>query len=461
MGADRGSSCSLPDPWPVVALGRPVRGAIRVPGSKSLTNRLYVLAALAKGRSVIEAPLASDDTDRLLVALERLGATVERSVGQVTIDGCGGRFPGGGRVDLGDGGTPTRFVLALATLARSAVEVDGSERMRERPVDEGIALLRRLGASIDARRDEAGVERLPVVVRNGTGGIAGGELEVGRTASSQFLSALLLIAPSLAGGLHLRYREAPTSASYLDLTVDAMRSVGLRVDEDRDSTGRLLAHRVPEQAVAAGARIVEPDASSAAYFALLAAIVPGSRIELLGLSRSSRQPDLRFLDALASMGARVEASEGGVVVAHAGPLAAVDLDASLFPDASMALAIACATARGRSVLRGLGTLRVKESDRVAALATELTRLGCEVEATADTLAIGSLPPRSGPPVAVATYRDHRMAMSFTTLGLLRGGIAIVDPGCVGKSYPGFFTDLHRLCGEGSRPDTANGPWHDA
>ncbi|MDZ4830124.1 MAG: 3-phosphoshikimate 1-carboxyvinyltransferase [Phycisphaerae bacterium] len=418
--------------------------ALRVPGSKSLTNRLYVLAALASGTSRIRGALASDDTDRLLTALETLGVGVSREGDDVLITGGAGRLPRGGSVNLGDGGTPTRFMLALATLARGSVVIDGSERMRQRPVDEGVALLRRLGATIEATIID-GIERLPVTVR--LSAMRGRTLVVGQTASSQFISALLLIAPCLGTALMLRYREPPTSSSYLDLTVEAMQMFGITVGGERDARGGLSGHEVTPQVISARDVSVEVDASSAVYFAVAAAIVPGARVELLGKVPASRQPDWRLLDVLAAMGATVESRGDGattsVVVRGPERLRAMKVNATLFPDASMALAIACACAAGTSVITGLKTLRVKETDRVAALAAELTKVGCEVVATDDSLRITPPAPRTDR-VTIETYGDHRMAMSFAVLGLVRPGIEIVDPGCVAKSYPGFWSDFARL-----------------
>lgn len=433
-------------------LGGPFAARVHVPGSKSLTNRYYVLAALASGRSRVARPLRSDDTDRLLGALSELGIASRWEGEDVLIDGGGGRLPRGGRVDLGDGGTPTRFLLALATLAGGPVTIDGSERMRERPVDEGIALLRALGARIDGRRVGAAgsvVERLPVVVEPSER-LAGGLVEVGRTASSQFLSALMLIAPTFVEALQLRYLEPPTSASYLDLTADAMTTVGAHVVALRSEGGELRGHRVRPGVVRPFDVTVEADASSAAYFAVAAALLPGAAVRLMGLPDRSVQPDLRLLDALASMGAGVgRSSESVDVTGHAG-LRGIDCDASLFPDASLALAAACALASGPSRIRGLETLTVKESDRITALATELTRLGCRCVATRDAIEIDPAS-RHDRPVTIETYRDHRMAMSFAVLGLVRPGITIADPGCVAKSYPGFWSDLDGLRSQPTLP----------
>lgn len=433
----------MSDPRLIEPLRGPFDVALRVPGSKSLTNRFYVLAALAAGSCRIRRPLRADDTDRLLAALATLGVEHREDGEDVLINGCGGRLPGGGHVDLGDGGTPTRFLLALATLAAGEVVIDGSPRMRERPVDEGLALLRELGAKIEGTRRE-GVERLPVRVQPGAA-LRGGVAQIGQTQSSQFLSALMLIGPTMAKELVLRYRTPPTSASYLDLTLWALRRVGVKAVAEKDRDGALAAHRVTPQSIEPFDVTVESDASSSAYFAVAAAVTPRARVRLEGISRYSPQPDLRLLDALQSMGAIVERGDDSVTVEGGTSLRGMDVDASLFPDASLALAAACACAGSSSKLRGLATLAVKESDRITALATELSRIGCRCVATPDSLLIDPAR-RHGAAVVIETYRDHRMAMSFAVLGLARPGISIADPACVGKSYPTFWEDFERLRG---------------
>jgi 3-phosphoshikimate 1-carboxyvinyltransferase len=450
------------EPGPDAIVVRPLAGpfdcALRVPGSKSLTNRFAVLAAIARGRSRLRRPLRADDTNRLFRAIDILGAKVEDDGEDVLVSGCDGRLPGGGSVDLGDGGTPTRFVLALATLAAERTIVDGSPRMRERPVDEGIALLRELGADLrgTARRSEGpdGVvrvvdEALPVVVEPTTDGrLRGGWIDVGRTQSSQFLSALLLVAPTMRHPLTLAYADPPTSGSYLELTAAALGRVGVPVHEERRPDGSLRLQRVEPRSIEPFDVLVEPDASSCVYPAIAAAMVPGARVRLEGLGRSSRQPDLRMIDALATMGARVawhdeDRDRPWIEIEGTNAFRGGVFDASLWPDAAVALAAACGAASSPSTIRGLATLAVKESDRITALATELTKLGCRCVATSDALMIDPTK-RHGRPATIATYRDHRIAMSFACLGLVRPGLSISDPGCVAKSWPEFWSMLDAL-----------------
>lgn len=436
----------------------PIHAVIRPPGSKSLTNRYYVLAALAEGTSRIRRPLRADDTNRLLDALETLGAGVRWHGDDVVIDGVAGRFPRGGRVDLGDGGTPTRFVLAAATRAAQPVVIDGSPRMRERPIAEGVELLRRLGARIEYIEAD---ERLPVRVDPST--LRGGRIEIGATRSSQFVSALMLLAPLLPGGLELVHTALPTSASYLALTRDALARFGVaasvmlpRAASPREGRSDAPGGSIAEQPLLAHDVDVEADASSAVYWLVLAAILPGSRITVEGLGTGSAQPDVRVLDALEAGGAEWSATIEPPTISVRGsdahdptaPIRPFEIDCAEMPDAALAIAALAARSSGRCRISGLATLRVKESDRVAALATELRRLGCTVGVDGDALEIDPTTAHDRP-VVIETYRDHRIAMAFAILGCARGGISIADPGCVDKSYPGFWIELERVTGGSS------------
>ncbi len=436
MTAKKAPGALLPDPLPIEPVRRPFDLAITPPGSKSLTCRAYVLAALAEGESLIIRPLRSDDTDALVGALSTLGAASRWDGPDVRIRGVGGRFPRGGEINLGDGGAPTRFMIAAACLAAAPVTVDGSARMRQRPIAEGVDLLRRLGASIQYLEADG---RLPVRVTPSES-FTGGAVDVGRTLSSQFVSAILLVAPFLKNGVAIDFIGEPTSGSYVDLT--------LRTLAGWDVHGRNRRPSIPRQAVKARRYPIEPDASSAVYWMVAATICPGSKVRVQHLSARSAQPDLQALGVLEGMGARVQEDDGVSIAGPAGPPRAADCDARHMPDAAVALAAAAATAEGTSVLRGLHTLRVKETDRIAALAAELRKIGCTVDSTGDSIAIDPSTCHERP-VVIDTWNDHRMAMAFGILGLARPGISIRDPACVSKSYPGFWSDLGRVYDEGS------------
>ena len=434
----------LPDPLPIEPLTRPFDVTIRPPGSKSLTCRAYILAGLAEGESRIVRPLRADDTERLLAALCTLGAEAEWDGDDVLIRGVAGRFPRGGTVNLGDGGAPTRFMIAAACLAAEPVVVDGSPRMRQRPIAEGVDLLRQIGADIDYVEAEG---RLPVRVTP-AGTLRGGGLDVPATSSSQFVSALLMIAPALPEGLQVRLTDEATSASYVELTINTLwRWDVLSMDDIESYTSRQTIRVSP--AVVPGRRArIEPDASSALYWFTAAAMSPGSRVTVPDLDLDSPQPDAWFLSLLEDAGAEASERQDAsgsrqTQLAGTGHLSGQNFDGSDCPDGVLAFAALAAMADGRTQISGLHTLRVKESDRIAALARELGRIGCAVETTDDSIAIDPAG-RHDEPAVIETYNDHRMAMAFAVLGLARRGISIRDPACVSKSYPTFWRDLARL-----------------
>ena len=442
----------LPDPLPIVPLERPFDVTITPPGSKSITNRAYVLAALADGESKIIRPLRSEDTDALLEALCTLGAEARWVPGDdgedVFIKGVNGRFPRGGSVNLGDGGTPTRFIIAAACLAAEPVTVDGSPRMRERPIAEGVEMLRHIGAQIEYVEEEG---RLPVrVVPSEV--FKGGELTVGKTASSQFISAVMLIAPWLEQGVCIRYSGGVTSPAYIWLTFQVMDDWHICTEcdfDDGDDEGwiQTRSDSIPTTSgrVEGQTYQIDSDASSAAYWLTAASLCEHSRVRIKGLSADAPQPDVRLAGVLESMGARVFWSDGDrdLEFGWRGALRGSVQDALDMPDAAMSLSIACACADGPSTITGLHTLRVKETDRIAALANELRKVGCTVETTHDSITIDPST-RHDEPVTIETYNDHRMAMSFAILGLVRPDLSIANPACVAKSYPTFWRDFARL-----------------
>ena len=441
----------LPDPLPIEPLSKPFDVTITPPGSKSITCRAYVLAALADGESKIIRPLRADDTNRLLDALCTLGAEARWDGEDVYIKGVNGRFPRGGEVNLGDGGAPTRFMIACACLAVEPVVVDGSKRMRERPIAEGVDMLRKLGATIEYVEEEG---RLPVRIVP-SGNFKGGEIEIGETVSSQFISALMLIAPSLASGLRLTIHQL-TSASYILLTSHLLKGFGLRVKRNLLSflsARRLRGLFIPQQQTMGCVISIEADASSALYWTTATMLVQRSRCKIRGLWSNSAQPDSKAIYALERFGGPIEnydAGESGedvdrlVINGPKGFLAsALNADCGMMPDGSIAMSVAAATCGARSRLTGLHTLRHKETDRIAALANELRRIGCTIETTDDSITIDPST-RHNDPVVIETYNDHRMAMAFGVLGLARPGISISNPACVSKSYPTFWHDFAKL-----------------
>lgn len=396
-----------------------------------------MLAALADGTSVIENALRSDDVEALTLGLRTLGAGVRWSgPAELEVRGVAGRFPGGGLLDAREGGTPARFLMAAAALAGRPCVLDGSARLRKRPMRDGVELLAALGCSVRRRGDsELPLEIMPSVA------LVGGVMTMQRPASSQFISALALLAPWMRDGLDLHLEGGVPSGSYVSLTVQCLRRRGVAVTWD-PAGGRLCVQPGPLKSFTVR---VEPDASSAAYGWAVAALVPGSRVEVPGLPVDSAQPDMAVRSALLELGATEAGSAQAAGVAHAGPLAGGTLDAHAWPDGSLALMAVAAA--GSAVLRieGLATLAGKESDRIATMQAWLAQAGARVQRGADWIAVQG-PSMSGGAVDVDTQRDHRIAMSAAVLGAVRAGVTVLDPGCVRKSWPGFWTDWARLLG---------------
>ena len=413
----------------------PVSGRIRPPGSRSLTNRALAVAALADGTSDLREVGFSGDTRVMAAALGALGLGIEIDVAarRMSVAGCAGRVPPGPKdLDTGDSGTATRFVTALAAAGHGRYRIDGSPRMRERPIQDLLDGLAALGV---AARSERGTGCPPLVIE--TEGLPGGRVAVSGGVSSQYLSGLLMAAPAARADLVIEVAGDLVSKPYVDMTLSVMRDFGVQVRRDG-----YVRFTVPApQVYAARTYEIEPDASSASYF-LAAAAATGGRVTVPGLGRGSAQGDARFADVLARMGCRAEWTAEGVTVTGPTRLRGVSVDLNAMPDMVLTLAPLAILAEGRTEIRNVANLRVKESDRLAALATELRRLGALVEERPDGLVID--PPETVRPAEVATYGDHRMAMGLAIVGLRAEGVRIAAPGCVAKTYPGFFEDLEAL-----------------
>ena len=427
---------------PIIPAAGPVTGSVRPPGSRSLTNRALMAAALADGASEIVEVGLSGDTRICAEALRTLGIglEVDEAARRMRITGCVGRVPPGfdpaeagpKEIFTGDSGTATRFLTALVAAGRGRYRVDGSPRMRERPIQDLLDGLAALGVRAES---EARNGCPPVVVQ--TEGLSGGEVRVSGSVSSQFLSALLMAAPAASGPVRLSVAGELVSKPYVDMTLAVMRDFGIPVRREGYAW-----FSVPAPAAYRARRYaVEPDASSASYF-LAAAAATGGCVTVEGLARDSAQGDARFADLLAEMGCRVEWSEAGVTVAGPERLRGIRADMNAMPDMVPTLAPLALLARGRTVIENVANLRVKESDRLAALATELGRLGAEVRQRPDGLTIR--PPREVRPAEVLTYNDHRLAMGLAMVGLVVPGLRIAGAECVAKTYPDFFEDLERL-----------------
>lgn len=423
----------------VPTAGGPIVGVAEPPGSKSLTQRWLMLAALAEGTSVIENALRADDVEALTAGLRTLGARIHWSgPNELEVQGVAGRFPGGGRLDAREGGTPARFLMAAAALAAKPCTLDGSPRLRRRPMADGELLLTSLGCAVRRSGDEA----LPLEIRPSGAPPAGGRIRISRPASSQFVSAIALIAPWLPSGVHLDCEGGSPSDAYVALTVQCLQHLGVDAAWD-GASGTLRVGRGPLKAFRVR---VEPDASSAAYAWALGAVVPGSRVAVRGLSPESLQPDLAVWRALQDLGAEGFVADGATGIAHRRLHGPVELDASAWPDGSMAV-MAAAAAGCEVTLRGLSTLAGKESDRIQAMHAWLEAAGVDVRSGSDWITVHGPPSHRGA-VRVETMRDHRVAMSAAVLGAARGGVEVLDPACVSKSWPDFWSEWARLLGHG-------------
>lgn len=430
LGDVRGA---FPKRLEVEPLGRPVDAEVMVPGSKSVTNRALLVAALAEGTSFIRNPLLADDPYYLLESLTRLGFDVRVGPGGVRVVGMAGGIPRGDvEVFVGNAGTVARFLPPALALGPGPYVVDGVPRMRERPIDELVAAMRRLGARVEYARGEG---RFPLLVWGG--GMGGGRTVVRGAGSSQFVSGLLMAAP---------YAEEPVTLDaegrrrwpYVGITAGVMGAFGVGV-EASEGFGRLAVGRGPYRAREFE---VEPDASAASYFFALAAAT-GGRVRVPGLGSRSGQGDLRFVEVLAKMGCGVEVGEEHVEVAGPGSLRGVEVDMGALSDTMMTLAAIAPFAASPTVITNVGHTRHQETDRLSAVAAELHRLGVEVEERSDGLRIVPGPLR---PAVVETYGDHRMAMAFAVAGLAAPGpvVTIADPGCVTKTFPGYFRALEDM-----------------
>ena len=402
--------------------GRP-DATVPLPGSKSLTNRALVAAALADGSSRLEGALLADDTEAMAEGLRALGAGVQVAGDALVVDG-GVRREGPVAVDARLSGTTSRFLLPVLALGEGPATLDGGAPLRRRPMGPLLDALRSLGASVEG-------DALPVTVR---GPMRGGTVRLPGDVSSQFLSGLLLAAPRVDGGLRVEVTTPLVSAPYVAMTAAVMGTFGVEVARDGD------AWVVPEAPYRATDHVIEPDASAASYF-FAAAVLTGGRVTVPGLGRGSVQGDLAFVDVLERMGATVERLGDRTTVAAGSRLTGVDVDLSALSDTAQTLAAVAVFADAPTRVSGIGFVRGKETDRLAAVVQELRRVGVQAEETADGFVVHPGTPR---PAVVETYGDHRMAMSFALLGLRVPGIAIADPGCVAKTFPGFWDALDGL-----------------
>ncbi|MBM4301086.1 MAG: 3-phosphoshikimate 1-carboxyvinyltransferase [Deltaproteobacteria bacterium] len=409
---------------------KPVQATLTLPGSKSYTHRALMAAALAAGESVLTNALAAEDTELTAQALTQLGAGIDWQGTTIRVTGRAGRWrPARLPIYLGNSGTSMRFLTALVALGEGEYLLTGTDRLCQRPLGELLDALRRVGVqAVSAKGDGCPPVRV-------TGGLTGGRTQLSGGTSSQYLSALLFIGPLAPKGLEIEITGELVSRPYVDLTLEVLSDFG--VSYYREGYRYFL---VPGgQSYLPQDYKIEADASSASYFWAAAALT-GGRVTITNLSLESSQGDAAFPGVLGRMGCAIESTPAGLTV-QGGPLRGVEVDMATMPDLVPTLAVLAAFAAGDTVITGVAHLRHKESDRLAAVAAELARLGIEARETADGLVIRGGAPKGA---VIQTYNDHRIAMSFAVAGLKTPGMVITDPDCVAKSFPNFWEFFDRL-----------------
>ena len=412
-----------------------VNGTINLPGSKSVSNRALLLAAQAKGTTTLTNLLDSDDVRHMLNALQQLGVTYSLSEDRTRckVTGVGGPLQASGALELflGNAGTAMRPLAAALCLGHNDIVLTGEPRMKERPIGHLVEALRQGGAQIDYLEQD---NYPPLRLR---GGFTGGNVTVDGSVSSQFLTALLMTAPLAGQDTTIEIKGDLVSKPYIDITLNMMQTFGVQVENQQYQR---FVVRGQQQYQAPGQYLVEGDASSASYF-LAAGAIKGGTVTVTGIGRNSMQGDIRFADVLEKMGAKVTWGEDFIACTR-GELNAIDMDMNHIPDAAMTIATAALFATGTTTLRNIYNWRVKETDRLAAMATELRKVGAEVIEGEDFITI--TPPEHLKFAEIGTYNDHRMAMCFSLVALSDTPVTILDPKCTAKTFPDYFDRLRAI-----------------
>jgi 3-phosphoshikimate 1-carboxyvinyltransferase len=419
--------------YAVRTLSHPIDARIRPPGSKSYTNRALLLAALSRGTSTLTGALFSDDTLHMAGGLRALGLAVDadETACRFVVEGGAGSFPAArASVFVGNSGTTARFLAPMMALGAGSYELDGDEAMRVRPIGPLLDAMAMLGARAKSVRDNG---CLPLRIEGG--GFEGGRARMPGAVSSQFFSALLMVAPCLARGVLLDVDGDLVSKPYLEITAQAMDAFGATMRHDD-----FRRFEVAPAEYVATTYDVEPDASAASYFFAAAAVTRGNVI-VEGLGTRSLHPDLAFVRALERMGCQVRQTATETEVVGRGELRGIEIDMSGLSDTAQTLAAVAPFANSPTRITGIGFIRKKETNRIAAVVTELRKLGIRADEESDGFVVYPGTAKAG---SVATYDDHRMAMSFSILGLAAHGIDILNPGCVSKTFPRYFEELEKL-----------------
>ncbi len=420
-------------PIEIIPISHPLNATIQLPGSKSLTNRSLLIAALAEGTTTIHNALFSDDSSFFAEALAKLGFEIrsDESSGTYVVHGLGGDIPArNADLFIGNAGTAARFLAAMLTLGNGMFSLDGDVRMRQRPIQDLLDALTQLGAEITSPSG-----RLPLWVK--ASGLAGGKAIVSGEVSSQFLSGLLMSAPYAKSPVEITVVNGLNSKPYIDMTIAVMTD--FEVNVIREGYERFLipsSHYQPRESYT-----IEPDASAASYFFAAPAILGGT-VKVNHIDMHSKQGDIAFVNILQQMGCQVHTGSGFIEVTGPEELKGIDVDMQDFSDTAQTLAAIAPFAISPTTIRGVGFIRAKETDRLSAVCTELRRLGVTVQAHEDGLTI--IPAESFRSACIHTYNDHRMAMSFSLIGLRVPGIRIENPACVSKTFPNYFEVLEGL-----------------
>jgi 3-phosphoshikimate 1-carboxyvinyltransferase len=434
------SSSFRADVLELAPVTRPVIGTAWVPGSKSITNRALLIAALAEGESILTGALFSDDTRYMAAALNMLGIRVtgDEAAQSFVVEGCGGEIPATeAELFVGNSGTSMRFLAAAVALGHGTYKLDGVPRMRERPIQPLLDALQGLG--VDATSDEdTGCPPITIVAD----GLRGGTTSLAGDKSSQYFTGLLMAAPYAREGMTIEVEGELVSAPYIEITADVMAAFGVEAEIDDEEWASFRVE--PGQRYTGQHYAIEPDASNASYF-FAAAAITGGEVRVDGLGADSLQGDLDFVDVLEAMGCEVEMEDTETVVRgpRDGRLRGGEFDMGEISDTAQTLAAIAPFADGPVTIRGVAHNRIKETDRISAVATELRKLGQDVEEFEDGMTIT---PRPVTPAEIETYDDHRMAMSFGVTSLRAAGVRILDPECTAKTFPDYFQRLIQLTG---------------
>ena len=425
---------SLPDKLTLSPI-KNISGTVDLPGSKSLSNRFLLLSMLAEGHTEIHNLLDSDDTRRMVEALNTLGVEVleDRNQNRISVKGTSGTIPvTEATLMLGNAGTAIRPLTAALTLGQGRFVLDGVQRMRERPIIDLVNGLKQLGADVSCIN---GTDSPPVeVIANG---LPGGTTRLSGAISSQYLSAILMAAPYAKTEVQIEITDKLVSEPYVEMTLQLMLRFGVSVENDK-----FKHFRVPSMPyISPGKLYVEGDASSASYF-LAGAAITGGPVTVKGCGTESLQGDSRFAEVLEKMGTNVKWSEREITVSGSS-LNGIDVDMNMMPDAAMTLAVAALFPSGQTAIRNIQNWRVKETERLKAVSTELRKLGAEVEEGEDYLVIN--PPEKIKNAEIDTYEDHRMAMAFSLAACGDASVNINGPGCVSKTFPEYFEVFSGLC----------------